>query len=286
MTEEFSPPQLSNWAALWRIIAFAALWIAGSSLALAGIAAVWPSGAGIGIEGQIADALSELVGALLASAVLLRFADRSGWTAIGLGKEALSPMALSLGAALGGGTIALASLVLLGTHQMLLRASPATGWLDAAGLTAVLLLPAAFAEELVMRGYVFWIARRKWGWKWAAIGTSIFFGLLHIFNPGANAQSLSMVIIAGLFLAGVFLLTRSLYAAGVCHFAWNWVMAGGLHTPVSGQSLPAPNYTITDNGPDWLTGGRWGPEGGAAAGAAMIIIIWYLYTRHLRRMES
>ncbi len=277
---------MSHWAALWRVIAFVFLWIVASSLALVALEAMSPAAGWLGIEGEVADAVSELIGALLASAVMLRFADRSGWASIGLGKDALSPRALSLGAVLGGGTIALASLTLLVFHQLLLRAAPATGWFYAAGITAVLLVPAAFAEELVMRGYIFWIARRKWGWKWAAVGTSIFFGLLHIFNPGANARSLSMVIIAGFFLAAVFLLTRSLYAAGVCHFAWNWVMAGGLHTPVSGQPLPAPNYTITDNGPDWLTGGQWGPEGGAAAGAAMLIVVWYLYSRHLRRMES
>ncbi|MBV9879811.1 MAG: hypothetical protein JO180_04905, partial [Gemmatirosa sp.] len=31
-----------------------------------------------------------------------------------------------------------------------------------------------------------------------------------------------------------------------------------------------PGYRTVDAGPDWLTGGPWGPEGGLAAGAGML----------------
>jgi len=96
-------------------------------------------------------------------------------------------------------------------------------WWGQAGHSTILLLPAAFFEELFIRGYVFAVLRRAAGWKTALIVTSIVFGLLHVTNPGADAESILAVIVAGFFLGVVFLATRSIYAAGAAHFAWNWV---------------------------------------------------------------
>ena len=76
-----------------------------------------------------------------------------------------------------------------------------------------------------------------------------------------------------------------MYAVGAAHFAWNWVMSGVLHIAVSGIPPRDPDYRVVETGPDWLTGGQWGPEGGLAAVAVMFIGIFYLYGRHLRRME-
>jgi len=93
-------------------------------------------------------------------------------------------------------------------------------------------------------------------------------------------------MLAGFFLGSVLLATKSLYAAIMVHFAWNWVMAAALHTPVSGIPIIAPDYRVVDAGPDWLTGGAWGPEGGLAAAASMFVVVVYLYARHLRRLEK
>jgi membrane protease YdiL (CAAX protease family) len=93
-------------------------------------------------------------------------------------------------------------------------------------------------------------------------------------------------MLAGFFLGSIFLATRSLYAATAAHFIWNWFMAAGLHTPVSGLPVSTPGYRVTDAGPDWLTGGSWGPEGGLAAAVGMFSILIYLHGRYLSRMES
>ena len=93
-------------------------------------------------------------------------------------------------------------------------------------------------------------------------------------------------MLAGFFLGSVFLATNSLWAATAAHFVWNWFMAAGLHTPVSGLPVSTPDYRVIDSGPDWLTGGSWGPEGGFAAALGMFAVMIYLYARPLRRMES
>jgi hypothetical protein len=54
---------------------------------------------------------------------------------------------------------------------------------------------------------------------------------------------------------------------------------------VSGMPSRDPDYRVVETGPDWLTGGPWGPEGGVAAVMAMFVVFFYLYGRYLNRME-
>ena len=269
--------------AVWRIVAFYAIWW-GALVAL-GALAVWTVGAKAVDPREALFQWISLGSVLIATWMMLRWVDKLPWREVGLDPPAAAPPILIKGAALGGLTIGAASLLLLATHMLRIDPTTPGNWWGQAGNSTVLLLPAAFFEELFIRGYVFAILRRAAGWKMALIITSIVFGLLHVTNPGADSESILAVIVAGFFLGVVFLATRSLYAAGAAHFAWNWVMSGALHIAVSGIPSNDPDYRVVDSGPDWLTGGPWGPEGGLAAVAAMFVVLFYLYGRYLRRME-
>ncbi len=226
-----------------------------------------------------------LASVVLATWIMLRRVDKLSWSTVGLDRAAASPPLIIKGAAFGGLTIGVASLLLLGTHMLRIDPTSPGSWWGEAWRSTTVLLPAAFFEELFIRGYVFAVLRRTAGWKLALIVTSVVFGFLHAWNPGADAESILAVIVAGFFLGAIFLATRSLYAAGAAHFAWNWVMSGALHIAVSGVPSHDPDYRVVETGPDWLTGGPWGPEGGLAAVAAMFVVLFYLYGRHLRQME-
>ena len=234
---------------------------------------------------EIAIPWTMLVSVVIATYVMLRLVEKLSWSTVALDRPAASPRLLLKGAAFGGLTIGIASLALLGIHQLQIERSIPGSWWAAAERSTAILLPAAFWEELFFRGYAFSVLRRAAGWKTALVVTSIAFGLIHAGNPGADAESILAVTVAGFFLGIILLTTRSLYAAGVAHFAWNWVMAVALHIEVSGLSSPYPDYRTIETGPDWLTGGTWGPEGGLAAVAVMFVAIFYLYGRYLRRME-
>ena len=91
---------------------------------------------------------------------------------------------------------------------------------------------------------------------------------------------MSLVVLSGVYLGAILIVTRSLYAVWMTHVAWNWAMAVLLHTAVSGHIFPHPDYQIVDNGPNWLTGGAWGPEGGAGAAVGMLAGLGYLYWRY------
>ena len=190
------------------------------------------------------------------------------------------------GAAIGVGAIALPTLAIAGSGWFAFAPAAEGSSFAAAVLLALALLPAACAEELLLRGYLFSVLAERWGTMATVLATSAVFGALHWANPGANWQSILVVTLAGVFLSGVLLATRSLYAACAAHLGWNWALAGALHAPVSGLPFEVPDFRLVDAGPDWATGGVWGPEGGAGAVVGLVSGISYLYLRRRRREES
>jgi uncharacterized protein len=226
------------------------------------------------------------LGLLLATWVMLRWVEDRSWEYVGMDRPAADPPRLVSGTVMGLLPIAIPSAVLLLLGELRSVSSVPGSWWAAAGISFANLLPAAFGEELLLRGYPFAVLREAVGARWTLISTSIVFGLLHIPNPGADSQSIVIVMLAGFFLGSIFLATRSLYAATAAHFVWNWFMAAGLHSPVSGLPVSTPDYRVIDAGPDWLTGGAWGPEGGFAAALGMFAVLIYLHARPLRRMEQ
>jgi uncharacterized protein len=150
-------------------------------------------------------------------------------------------------------------------------------WLMFAISTLALLAPAALFEELLFRGYPFAVLRETLGWRTTVLITSVLFALVHYDNPGAGVLPLLVVFLAGVWLAMVLLVTGSLVAATLAHLAWNWTLVGLLHAPVSGLRLSPPAYRTADAGPDWATGGIWGPEGGVFALLGLMVVTWYLF---------
>jgi membrane protease YdiL (CAAX protease family) len=227
------------------------------------------------------------LGALLgAHVIMLKVAADRPWSSVWLDRSAARPAVLARGFAVGALAIALPVLLLVGIGWLDRVGGAPGSWLGSALRVTLFLLPAALAEELATRGYVFAVLRARWGWPAAIAVTSLVFGLLHLRNPGASAASVSLVVLAGAFLAGVLWATRSLYAAWMAHFAWNWVLAVVFHAAVSGFPMESPDYRYVDAGPDWATGGEWGPEGGAAGGLGMLGALAYLYARRTRRRED
>jgi membrane protease YdiL (CAAX protease family) len=278
------PPRAKTFlGVLWRIAAFYSIVLI-SVIVLQSIAAVvW--GPGTANPLSVVSQWISLISVVFGTWIMLRKVDRLSWSEVGLDRTAASPPVVARGVLLGALTIGVASLSLLATHMLSINATAPGSWWGEAGHSTIFFLPAAFFEELFIRGYVFMLLRRAAGWKFALIVTSIVFGLLHAANPNPDAEAILAVIVAGFFLGAILLATRSLYAAGAAHFAWNWVMAGALHIAVSGLPSNDPDYRVVDSGPDWLTGGKWGPEGGAAAVVAMFLVLFYLYGRYKRQME-
>ena len=252
-------------------------------MAVLSVPIAWLSAAGAD-EMQVNSALSVLA-ALLATAIMLRAVDSRPWGDVGLARAAANPRAFVEGWCLGGATIGLACVVLLAPGWLRIEASAPGSSLAAAAAVSLMLLPAALAEELICRGYLLTAIRNGIGlWRAVAV-TSVLFGAAHLYNDGVTPASILNVTLAGVFLAAIRVAFDSLYAAWAAHTAWNWVMAVPLHAPVSGLDLAAPDYRTASHGPEWLTGGAWGPEGGVAAAVGMLAGLAYLHRTRRRREE-
>jgi membrane protease YdiL (CAAX protease family) len=137
-------------------------------------------------------------------------------------------------------------------------------WARSFSLTALVLFPAAFVEELIFRGAPLMALSRSFGRIPAIVGLSTLFGLAHLSNPDVTALGVANIILAGVFLGVVFFTPGGLWTSTGAHLGWNLTLAG-LAAPVSGLPIPMPWLDYAPGGPAWLTGGPFGPEGGLLA---------------------
>lgn len=146
-------------------------------------------------------------------------------------------------------------------------------WLSgAAAAGALLALPAA-AEEALLRGYPLQALSERLGAGWGLVLTSAVFGGLHLSNPGATPLGTANTAAAGLFLGAVYLRTGSLWWATGAHLGWNWGLGYLADLPVSGLDVvDAPWVRGWVQGPAWLGGGSFGPEGSVLATVGFLAV--------------
>lgn len=176
----------------------------------------------------------------------------------------LQPIRLMMGGASGAALVAfpIAVLFAIGAYKLVLYrgASPTLF-----GVAAVIGI-AATLEELVYRCLLFRVLEQAWGTGVALAVQAVLFALSHLENIkhgriSDEAAMLVSVTVLGLLWAGLFVLTRNLWVSVANHAAWNFtILLSGV--PLSGiedwRKL-APLETRYA-GPDWLTGGMFGPE--------------------------
>jgi membrane protease YdiL (CAAX protease family) len=176
----------------------------------------------------------------------------------------LRPVSILLGGAGGAALVGLpiAALFAVGAYEMVAFRGPSTALLGVAGLIFI----AAFLEELIYRCLLFRIVERTWGTVAALLVQALVFAVGHLENveQGGVGDAVAMLVsvtVLGLFWAGLFVLTRNLWVVAINHAAWNFtILLSGV--PLSGiedwRALAPLNSRYA--GPDWLTGGMFGPE--------------------------
>lgn len=240
----------------------------------------------IPVEARAASFMVVMAGGLLIGhAWTFHMVDPRGWSFVGLGREALAPTSLWTGTALGALVIGVPSAILLFMGWLRIDPGDTTSPLGTTLRALAVLVPAALWEELFVRGYAFSLLRERWGALVTILVTSVVFGATHLLNADVTLQAVVVVTLGGVFLGLIRDSLRSLYAAWAAHLAWNAMLVVVLHTSVSGLAMEAPRYRVVDAGPDWATGGAWGPEGGWFAAVSLGLAIWYVYRRS-RRVET
>lgn len=189
---------------------------------------------------------------------------------------------VAIGSVLGAASLLLAAGFTAVTRGIRFTFNPSPGMTigKTALVSLVIFIIAGAAEESLFRGYPLQtFTRARLAWVGVLI-TSVPFAVAHLANPNVSRGfTFINTAVAGIWLAVAYLRTRSLWFPLGLHWAWNWTQASLLGLPVSGiqRIAPAPLLHAMNAGPDWLTGGAYGIEGGAACTVALIfctIVIW------------
>ena len=152
-------------------------------------------------------------------------------------------------------------------------------------------------EEMLSRGYH--LRNLAEGLNFKAIGpraalwlayliSSSIFGILHATNPNASLVSTVNIILAGFFLGLGFVLTGELAIPIGLHITWNFFQGNVFGFPVSGNATSGTFIQTLQLGPDWMTGGAFGPEAGVIGILAIIVgsLLTILYVKQTRGAVS
>jgi uncharacterized protein len=204
--------------------------------------------------------LMRAVPSLLAYLLLVRFVERRAVTE-------LTPLRLLPDGAAGTAiglllfSTVVGMLYLLGSYHVT-GSNPDAPWVPALLMVG---LGAGIGEEILFRGVLFRIVEEGLGTWWALLISALFFGAVHIANPGATLWSSAAIAIeAGLLFGMLYHVTRSLPICMGVHAAWNFAQGTIYGIPVSG--LKTDGWLVsTRTGPDWLSGGIFGAEASVIA---------------------
>ena len=136
-------------------------------------------------------------------------------------------------------------------------------------------IAAPFVEEIIFRGVMLNLLKKKWNTAVAVIAPSVLFGLIHITEiESPTLSSMLLVTLAGTFSGIMFSLiavkSGSIWNSGIVHAIWNIIVVGGGLTI---SSAPAEGSIVTyvlRSDSMLLTGGQFGIE------SSLVALIGYL----------
>ena len=221
--------------------------------------------------------------------IFVRFIDHRDFSTLGLTLQSGWSRELIAGFAFGTALQLIVMAILAVTHSV--HYSPLAAYSlhfwRLVGANILLFAIAATVEELAFRGYAFKWLMWSVGTPAALILLGILFGAAHLTNPNPTFLSTVNTALAGILLAIPYVRTRSMWMQIGLHWSWNLVLCTIVSLPVSGINFDPALFVTENSGPRWLTGGIYGPEGGAAVTIVCVAgIAWLLSTKLLKPSPS
>lgn len=269
------------WDTAWRAVAFLLLWavlMAPLVVPFAQILDEW--GKSSPLQARIYFSIVGALAMLVATSAALRIFDRLPFSSIGLGARGFTRQALP-GLALG---VLWLAVVVAG----LWLADCLTAEHDGA-VSIPLLLGAALdvflnvlTQQLLLCGYLFQLLRRVSTTRTAIGISALLFVAYH-----AGALSDGGLPLVNLFLTGTLFCLGAVLANGLwftvfLHFGWNFMLGPVLGLTVSASDDLGSGWRLLKlSGPDILTGGAFGLEGGIVTtfATAILIVVFIQYDR-------
>ena len=152
-----------------------------------------------------------------------------------------------------------------------------TAFLPSLVILVLFFTAVSIGEELLLRGWLLTnLAEgfRLWGERIAAglsiLGSSLVFGLVHLGNPNVSLFAVAITLLAGVWFGLAYVLTGRLGIPIGGHITWNAFIGSFYGLPVSGVEFGLTFVAVDVAGPDWATGGGYGPEAGVLGAAALM----------------
>lgn len=236
--------------------------------------------------------ISSFVGIFLFLWLWLKFYEKRPFHTLGFEKNGALLQygrGLLLGALLFGGAVGLMALFGFVERQAVPLQTDQTGLAALGGVLLVALgwVVQGAGEEVLTRGWMLPVlgARAR---PWIGIVVvSLFFSLLHGLNPNLSVLAMVNLALFGLFAAFYALREGSLWGICALHSVWNWIQGNVFGFEVSGTNAGGGTlFKFVETGPDWFTGGAFGPEGGLAVSLMLLLGIVVLFAWPRPESES
>lgn len=219
---------------------------------------------------------------LLATYLARRFLDRRTLGSLGLSRYRGWLADIAVGIGLGVLLSLLGFLAQWGSGWLTIsgfawQSLSVSGLVGALALECILFVMVGFNEELLFRGYIMQNLAEDWGTVVAVFVTSALFGLAHLLNPYASLISTLSIALGGIFAAYGYLVTRSLWLPIALHFSADFFGGVVFGLPISGSLEDFRLIQVSVNGPEFITGGPFGPEAGLIGFGTLLLgmgLLW------------
>jgi membrane protease YdiL (CAAX protease family) len=230
------------------------------------------------------------IASVIASYLLLHFLDKRKFSSMGLNFRKNWRRELWWGVAIGFLilTLAVGAMQLVGYEDIHLADETADYFTVGLALNIFLYIIVGFNEEILFRGYIFQSLIEGTNKVFAVAFFSLLFGAAHLGNPNVSVFGIANIVLAGVLLSLAYIQTKSLWLPIGIHIGWNFTQGYIWGLPVSGTAVFKPLMISQETGPDMITGGAFGPEGGAACTVVCILACLFVwkYFRPTEEMES
>lgn len=274
------------WSVIWRILVFLVLWASASSvLVLPVIKKYAPTqGGALSLVLRLYIETVSAVAILLVAWGMVHFVDRRSFVSLGFGrKDALRDLGLgvTIGLAMMASCIALFFLCGWGHWQI-------SGNFAASAMTlaTIAMIFNTVTQEVLVRGYVQQTVQARFGRITAVIVSAFFFLSLHLGVIKDQPLPALSLLAAGILLGTAYAMSGNLWLPIGLHFGWNVLQGPVLGQAVSGQAVDAGGQCLQIAGPAFMTGGKFGVEGGLIGIAVTMLATPLVLLLYRRRATS
>lgn len=139
-------------------------------------------------------------------------------------------------------------------------------------------------EEVLTRGWLLQVIGARYRPVWGILLSTLLFALFHLCNPNVSLVAMLNLALFGLFAALYTLYEGGLWGIFSIHSVWNWAQGNLFGFEVSGMPPAGGSlFNLMETGPDLITGGPFGPEGGLAVTTVLVISCLLVWGASLRQ---